>query len=370
MDQTTQTVEVRLPHHRYRVLIGSGILGDLGAVVRDAIGAVAPTAGVFSDDRVQDPYGQAAAQSMESAGFTVLSKPVAGGEANKNLQTVAALYGELARARLERSSPVAAVGGGVIGDTVGFLAATYLRGVPFVQCPTTLLAMVDASVGGKVGVNLPEGKNLVGSFHQPVAVVADVKTLLTLDDRNFRCGLAECVKHAVIRDEVLFRWIEEHAERLLSRDPGLIIELVRRNVSIKARVVEADEKEAGQRAHLNFGHTFAHAIESSAGYDDRWLHGEAVAVGMVAAARLGEALGCCDRGLSDRVSALIVKLGLPVRGDLGPTDRLIDLMRVDKKVASGDVRFILPNRIGDVRVVTGVDFRAVVEAWQAVGAGD
>ena len=198
-----------------------------------------------------------------------------GGEASKNLDSVRALYDVLLERRLERGSPVIALGGGVTGDMVGFVAATYLRGVPFVQCPTTLLAMVDSSVGGKVGVNVPQGKNLIGAFHQPVAVIADTLALRTLPARELRCGLAECIKHAVIRDPKLFAWTRANMPSLLALDADALAELVARNVAIKAAVVTEDEKETGVRAHLNFGHTFAHAIEAVTGYGVI-LHGEAV----------------------------------------------------------------------------------------------
>ena len=215
------------------------------------------------------------------------------GEEHKNLDTAAKLYGLLTDARLERQSPVIALGGGVVGDTVGFAAATYLRGLPFAQCPTTLLAMVDASVGGKVGVNLPAGKNLVGSFYQPRLVVIDTDTLTTLPPRELRCGLAECVKHAAIRDAQRFDWLEQNLDRVMKLDPATLVELVHWNVQIKASVVMADEKETGERAHLNFGHTFAHAIETLSGYG-HYHHGEAVSLGMVAAANLAAATGRCE----------------------------------------------------------------------------
>ena len=249
-------IEINLPHHRYEVRIEPGAIASLGKWAQE----VAPHkyAALISDQAVADTHGAATAQSLSQAGYDVLTHTIPSGERQKNLETVRRLYDLLVDARFERKSPVIALGGGVVGDTAGFVASTYLRGVTFIQCPTTLLAMVDASVGGKVGVNLPQGKNLIGSFYQPNLVVADTNTLSTLPTRELKCGLAECVKHAVIRDAELFDWIDLHIQAILSQDPQTLVELVSRNVAIKAAVVMADEKETGERAHLNFGHTFAH----------------------------------------------------------------------------------------------------------------
>jgi 3-dehydroquinate synthase len=287
------TVPVVLPHTRYDVVIEPGALTRLGEVVR----ALAPAAraALFVDPAVRATHAPLARASLERAGYAVVEHALPGGEARKDLDAVRALYDVLLEHRLERRSPVIARGGGVTGDTVGFAAATYLRGVPFVQCPTTLLAMVDSSVGGKVGVNVPQGKNLIGAFHQPVAVIADTLALRTLPARELRCGLAECIKHAVIRDASLFAWTRANMSALLALDADALTELVARNVAIKAAVVTEDEKETGVRAHLNFGHTFGHAIEASVGYG-AILHGEAVGLGMLAATTLAASAGLCDPG--------------------------------------------------------------------------
>jgi len=247
----------------------------------------------------------------------------------------------------------------------GFVAASYLRGVPFVQCPTTLLAMVDASVGGKVGVNVPQGKNLIGAFHQPVAVVIDPLTLQTLPPREVRCGMAECVKHGVIHDGELFDWIAHNLAKIQSLDPTTLTELIARNVAIKAAVVMEDEKESGVRAHLNFGHTFAHAIEATVGYGEI-EHGEAVSLGMVAATKLAIDQGRCEADLLPRLGELLERIGLPTAAKLPDIEILMNAMRLDKKVADAKLRLVLPSRMGSVDVVSDTPDDAVIAAWQAI----
>ncbi len=363
-------VEIKLPHHRYPVVIEPGLLSRLGTLTRDA--APHDLAALFSDGNVAETFGRSASNALQQAGYAVTSHALSPGESYKTLDTVRALYDVMLDGRLERRSPVVAVGGGVTGDTAGFVAASYLRGVPFVQCPTTLLAMVDASVGGKVGVNLPRGKNLVGAFHQPALVAIDTDTLKTLPPRELRCGLAECVKHGVIRDADLFSWIESNVDSILGLDSDTLVELVRRNVAIKAAVVMEDEKESGVRAHLNFGHTFAHAIEASQSYgadtgDAAFHHGEAVSLGMVAATKLAIDAGRCDADLLSRLVALLERIGLPTHADnLAPTDQLIDSMRLDKKVADGRIRLVLPDRLGNVFISSDADDDAIRAAWSAV----
>ncbi len=359
------TVDLALPHHRYQIVIEPGLLARGGDYIRK----VAPhlRAAVFADAAIIQQHGEILQSSLGRAGYSVVGAQAPSGEDHKNLDTAARMYGFLTDARLERKSPVIALGGGVVGDTVGFVAATYLRGVPFIQCPTTLLAMVDASVGGKVGVNLPQGKNLVGAFHQPSLVLIDTDTLATLPRRELCCGLAECVKHGVIRDEKLFAWIEENLDAILALDPAALVELVRWNVQIKANVVMADEKETGERAHLNFGHTFAHAIEATAGYATHtYHHGEAVSLGMIAATRLAVDTRRVPSSLYDRLVRLLTRIGLPTRGRLAPTARLIESMRLDKKVADGKIRLVLPDRLGAVSIVDDTPQAAIEKAWTAV----
>jgi 3-dehydroquinate synthase len=355
-------VELKLPHHRYEIHVDSGLLANLGQLVKTIVPH--QRAALIADASVASTHGRHALKSLQAAGYDVLDHALPFGEERKNLSTIAELYSVLADARIERKSPVIALGGGVVGDAVGFTAATYLRGVPFVQCPTTLLAMVDASVGGKVGVNLPQGKNLVGSFHQPHLVVIDTDTLRTLPSREMRCGLAECVKHGVIRDRALFEWIDTNLDKIMSLDSAALVELVRWNVQIKATVVMADEKEIGERAHLNFGHTFAHAIEATSGYG-KLHHGEAVSLGMVAATKLAVDAKRCDGSLLHRLIGLLKRIGLPVySNELAATPTLMDAMKLDKKVASGRVRLVLPDRLGSVSIVSDTPDEKIVAAWE------
>jgi len=356
-------VPVALPHHRYDVVIEPGVLDELGARTRAV--APAPMALLVFDRALESTQLPRARASLEAAGYETVSVPFPGGEANKTLATVQGLYEVLLERRFERRAPVVALGGGVLGDTVGFAAATYLRGVPFVQCPTTLLAMVDSSVGGKVGVNVPQGKNLVGAFHQPVAVLADPLVLKSLPPRELRCGLAECIKHAVIRAPDLFDWTRSHLPELLALDPESLAELVARNVAIKAAVVIEDEKESGVRAHLNLGHTFGHAIEATVGYG-RILHGEAVGLGLLAAATLSAELRVGARELRPRIEEVVGAAGLPRRAELPDDARLFEAMALDKKVAAGKIRFVLPERIGSVVIRDGVAPEAVRAAWGSI----
>lgn len=356
------TVELILPHHRYDIRISPGLLADLGAMVREF--APHERATLIVDDKITDTHGRAGEASLKAAGYDPVVTTMTAGEGHKNLATVERLYHKMLDERLERKSPVVTLGGGIVGDTGGFVAASYLRGVPFVQCPTTLLSMVDASVGGKVGVNMPQGKNLIGAFHQPVLVVIDTDTLKTLPKRDYICGLAECVKHGVIRDPELFYWIDANAGKILNLDSDTLVELIERNVKIKAAVVMEDEKEAGVRAHLNFGHTFAHAIEAGTEYG-KYLHGEAVSLGMVAATRLAADTGRCD--IVDQVVGLLDKVGLPTAAtDLPTNDKLMAIMQSDKKVADGKVRLVLPDRLGAVSIVNDTSDDAVAAAWDSL----
>ena len=360
-------VEVAIPNSSYDVRIEPGLLSSVGDLVRQ----VAPheRAALIADRNVADRHAPVVARSIQDADYELLIANIDSGEEQKNLDTVRRLYDQLIEGRIERSSPLIALGGGVVGDTGGFVAATYLRGTPFIQCPTTLLAMVDASVGGKVGVNLPHGKNLVGAFYQPKIVVIDTDTLKTLPERELRCGLAECVKHGMIRDAGLFDWIDEHLDSIHALDCATLVELVHRNVRIKSQVVAADERESGLRAQLNFGHTFAHAIEATQSYDSRhgYRHGEAVALGMVAATRLAVIRGFCDASVLDRLVALLARIGLPSAAeDLVPADRLISAMWMDKKLESGKLRLVLPRRIGETSIVADAPQDDIARCWESL----
>jgi 3-dehydroquinate synthase len=268
------------------------------------------------------------------------------GEDHKNLATVSKVYDRILEAKIDRRTPIIALGGGVVGDLSGFVAATVLRGVPFVQVPTTLLAMVDASVGGKTGVDHAVGKNLIGAFHQPVAVIIDPQVLTTLPPRELRSGLAECIKHEIIRDAEGFASLEKNIDRALALDMSYLADLIAHNVSIKARVVEADPFERAERAHLNLGHTFGHAIETVSNYS--YAHGECVALGMIAAARAAIKLGMMDEKAVERITKLIAAAELPIGGMKLDVGAVVAAMIYDKKVKSGKIRFVLPNRIGQV----------------------
>jgi len=356
-------VTITLPHHRYDIVIEAGVLDALG----DRVRAVVPhdRCALITDDAVRALHGDRALASLRKAGYQATSASLPPGERQKNLASVERLYAALLADRLERRSPVIALGGGVVGDMAGFVAATYLRGVPFVQCPTTLLAMVDSSVGGKTGFNVPEGKNLIGAFHQPALVVVDPQVLGTLPERELRCGLAECIKHAVIRDPDLLDWIAAEAPALQALDPGALAELVRRNVEIKARVVMEDERESGVRAHLNFGHTFAHAIEATSGYGSI-LHGEAVALGMLAATRTAIEMGLCEPPLLERLVAVLETFGLATRSRLADDAALLAAMRHDKKVIGDRVRLVLPDGPGHVVIRDDVPEACVRAGWAQI----
>lgn len=391
------TVALNIPgrDHHYEIVIEPGALDSLG----QRLAEVAPhaKAAVIVDQNIEASHGRVAMRAMKRGGYDVTVGVMPASEKMKSLKTVRDLLAVCLEAKLERKSPVVAVGGGIVGDTAGYVAASYLRGVPFVQVPTTLLAMVDASVGGKVGVNVSQGKNLVGAFHQPVLVLIDTDTLKTLPDRDLRCGMAECVKHGVIRDPDLFAWIETNIGRVLDLESDALVELVKRNVQIKAAVVTEDEKEQGVRAHLNFGHTFAHAIEASPAaqakaavkpkrkfappqrfgpppppadaqaYDGPYAHGEAVSLGMVAATSLAVSTGRCDASLLDRLVALLDQIGLPTSSDqLADTDLLMGIMQADKKVKDGKVRLVLPDRLGAVSVVDDTPAEVIAAAWDAI----
>jgi 3-dehydroquinate synthase len=353
---------VNLSERSYDIEIGSGNLGGLGAFLSQRCQLT--HAIVITDTNVEHPHARRCAHSLTEAGARVDVEIVAAGEASKSIAVADRLWQRMLQYGADRKSVVVAAGGGVTGDLAGFVAATYARGVAFVQVPTTLLAQVDSSVGGKVAVNLPAAKNMVGAFWQPLGVLIDTDVLDTLPAREYRAGLAEVVKYGVILDAEFFAYLEDHAERINARHPDVLRYVVARCCRLKADVVENDEREeTGLRAVLNYGHTFAHAIEAETGYGE-FLHGEAVAIGMLAASRLAERLGRVDRRFTQRQRDLLDRLQLPV--DMPPLDRqvLLAAMRRDKKVAHGRLRFVLPTRMGHVELVADVpeqEVRAVLE---------
>jgi 3-dehydroquinate synthase len=341
------TVKVSLGARSYAIAIGNQLLPRLGQECRRL--QLGNRCAVVTDARVAPHYAGTVLDSLREAGFEPALIPVPAGETSKSLEAVGAGYDQLAAHRLERKSFVVALGGGVVGDLAGFLAATYLRGVDFVQVPTTLLAQVDSSVGGKVGVNLKAGKNLVGAFWQPRLVWCDLDTLETLPDREFRAGLAEVIKYGVIYDAELFGRLERDLPRVLVRDPEVLSAVVARCCQIKGAVVAEDETESGVRAILNFGHTIGHGLEAIAGYGE-YLHGEAIAIGQALAAELScRVLGFPARE-AERLVRLLDQAGLPTRVTLtvAQRDRLFEAMRHDKKVSRGVVKFVLANKLGQV----------------------
>ena len=361
--QPMAVVQINLPHHRYEILIEPGVLAQVGSRIR-AI-AAHDRCGVVADGAVWALHGETLGGSLRAADYDPILATLEPGESSKSLSVVESVHETFFDAHLERRSPIVALGGGVAGDIAGFVAATHLRGVPFVQCPTTLLAMVDSSVGGKTGVNVPQGKNLLGAFHQPILVAADPLVLSSLPEREFRCGLAECIKHAVIRDPSLFEFMGERMTELCALSPEVLVELIRRNVEIKAAVVMEDELEKGVRAHLNLGHTFGHAIEACAGYG-QWLHGEAVALGMVAAVRTAIEFGLCSSHVEPEVIELLQAAGLPVKVELPDLQRLESAMRMDKKVEDDRLRLVLPTRIGEVEIRDDVPEACIRAGWDAI----
>ena len=330
-------VPVALGERSYDVAVG-----PLAVTLPEALAALAatPKALLVSDEKVAGLYADKVKTLLEENGFSVQVAIVPVGEAAKSLTVAGQLYDQAVQCGLDRKSLVVALGGGVVGDVAGFIAATYLRGVQFVQIPTTLLAQVDASVGGKVAVNHPAGKNLIGAFYQPKVVLADVAFFDTLSERDYRSGLAEVVKHALLDGEARLRWLEENSARLLARDHALLQEAVAWCCAYKAGVVARDELEQGERKLLNLGHTFGHAVEAWGGFA-RWSHGEAVAIGLVAALRLSVAYVQCSPLLLDRVTKLLGSLGLPVRLPAGESYDLLPYLQQDKKALGEKIYWVL-----------------------------
>jgi 3-dehydroquinate synthase len=355
------TVRVNLGPRSYDIAVTSDDRAGLGPFARQR--ARGTLAVVVTDEHVR-PHAEAAAAELGAAGFRTGTVVLPPGEAQKALAVAAHLYDRLADLHADRKTLIVAVGGGVIGDLAGFVAATYNRGLALLMVPTTLLAMVDSSVGGKVGVNHPRAKNLIGAFHQPVGVWIDTAVLATLPEREYRSGLAEVVKYGVILDAELFASLEDQAGAILRRDPAAVRQVVARCCRLKADVVERDEREeTGLRAVLNYGHTFAHAFETASGYGT-WLHGEAVAAGMVCASRLAERRGLIPPELTERQERLLTRFGLPTAPAQWPVDALLAAMRSDKKALAGRLRFVLPRCLGEVALFDDVpeaDVRRVLE---------
>ena len=340
-------VKVPLGNRSYAIKVGEGLLPRLGAECAQL--KLGLRCAVITDANVGRHFAKAALKSLTASGFEPVLLTVPAGEKSKRMEMVEKCFDQLAKHRLERKSFIVALGGGVVGDLAGFVAATYLRGIPFVQVPTTLLAQVDSSVGGKTGVNLKAGKNLVGAFYQPQLVLCDLDTLKTLPKREFISGLAEVIKYGIICDAVLFAQLERNLPKLLQRDASALATVIARCCEIKADVVGQDETESGLRAILNFGHTIGHAIENSSGYG-KYLHGEAIAIGQTAAASLSHKILGLPTYDVERIEQLFVQAGLPVKIKLDAARRkkLFAAMKLDKKVSGGEVKFVLAEKIGKV----------------------
>lgn len=343
-----EKVMVDLGKHSYPIYICQNQLHRLGEFVQQH--NPCQRALVVTNTTVEKLYGKVVQDSLQGAGITTTLVAIPDGEAYKTLDTAAQVYDAAFEFNLDRKSVVVALGGGVVGDLAGFVAATYMRGVPFVQVPTTLLAQVDSSVGGKVAVNHPRGKNIIGSFYQPKLVFADIATLQTLPQRELKTGLAEVIKYGVIWDAQFFAYLETHIEQALGLDPQTVTEIVKKSCDIKAQVVAVDEREMGLRAILNYGHTFGHAIETLTNYQ-KYRHGEAVAIGMVWAAKLAAEIGMLSPQESQRLTNLVDQYGLPVQEQGLSAENIVQTMHHDKKAEGGQINYVLPTSIGTVELV-------------------
>ena len=356
-----RTLSVALDARSYPIHIGTGLLADPGLILPYL---KSKRVAVITNTVVGPLYLAPFVAALRERGLRVTEIVLPDGEAHKDWPTLNLIFDGLLGDRCDRSTTLIALGGGVVGDMVGFAAASYQRGVPFIQVPTTLLSQVDSSVGGKTAINHPLGKNMIGAFYQPRLVLADISTLGTLPDRELKAGLAEVIKYGLIRDLPFLEWIEANLERLLARDGEALAEAVERSCRNKAEVVAADETEQGERATLNLGHTFGHAIETGLGYGE-WLHGEAVAAGAVMAAELSRRLGWLSDADVARVRRIHERAGLPVKGAALGADRYLELMAHDKKVSDGTLRLVLLKSIGRAVITSEAstaDIRAAIEA--------
>jgi 3-dehydroquinate synthase len=351
-----ESLRVALGERSYPIHIGAGLLARTELYLPFLGGG---SAAIVTNEVVAPLYLPKLKQALQGARVTEIVVP--DGEQAKSWPALERIFDALLAARCGRDTLLVALGGGVVGDLAGFAAAVYQRGMPFLQVPTTLLAQVDSSVGGKTAINHARGKNMIGAFYQPLAVVCDLATLDTLPDRELRAGLAEVIKHGVALDAALVSWLEANLEKLLAREPAALAHAVKRCCELKAQIVAADERETGVRALLNFGHSFGHAIEAATGYG-AWLHGEAIAAGMVMAAELSVRLGLLTGEDLKRVRSLLARAGLPVAGPVVAPERLMELMAVDKKAAQGKLRFVLLEGTGHATLRGDVDDRLVRDA--------
>lgn len=344
-------LKVELGDKSYYIHIGTNWLSSLSSLLKQF--NFSSKALIITDSNIIKLYSEKVAELFRSAGMTAEVFAIDAGEQSKSVAQAMEIYTKAIEMNLDRKSPIVALGGGVVGDLAGFIAATYLRGVPFIQVPTSLLAQVDSSVGGKVAVNHPLGKNLIGAFYQPELVFIDTKVLGTLPDRELYTGLAEVIKYGIIADASFFQYLNENAAKILSKDPTAIIKAIKRSCEIKANVVSADERETGLRAILNFGHTIGHAIEAYTKYS-RYNHGEAVAIGMHGAALISYHLGLCSNQVVDKIKNSILNFRLPLKADSCSKDEIVPLLSRDKKAINGQINWVLVNDIGSVSIVNNV----------------
>lgn len=346
-----ETVTVNLQDRSYPIYIGADVLPEIGSLSRSL--NLSGRGALITNPVVGTLYSQRVLFSFEENGIALSLLEVPDGEEFKSLQEARALYEKLLTLGLDRRSPIVALGGGVIGDLAGFVAATFMRGLPLIQVPTSVVAQVDSSVGGKVGVNLPQAKNMVGAFHQPCLVLSDVCGLRTLPTREFRAGLAEVVKYGVIADKAFFEWLEANIPAILEGEERVVIHSVKTSCQIKAALVERDERDEGIRAVLNFGHTVGHALEAATGYG-KFSHGEAVAIGMATAARISYQMGLCAEDVALRLEHLLGRIGLPTKLPLAPKE-IVKAMSYDKKVRKSLNNFVLTKDLGAVTVAPILD---------------
>jgi 3-dehydroquinate synthase len=358
-----EKIRVELAERSYDISIGSNILEGIGDNVK--LFGLSPKIAIVSNPTVFSLYGEYLSASVKKAGFDLLTVTIPDGEEYKDLLWVEHIYDELLKHKLDRSSALIALGGGVIGDITGFAASTYMRGISCIQVPTTLLAQVDSSVGGKTGVNHKLGKNMIGTFWQPRLVWIDIATLKTLPKRELLAGLAEVIKYGVIYDKKLFEFLEINREKILNLDSNALTHIIKRSCEIKADIVSKDERESGLRAILNYGHTIGHAIETVTGYT-RFLHGEAVAIGMCLEARLSQMINLIDKDRVSKIKAIVDSYGLPseMPPDLDVND-ILSSMQLDKKAVAGELKFILPEKIGWVRIYKGVTEKSLRKLFES-----
>jgi 3-dehydroquinate synthase len=365
LDKAVEILGARTSGASYDVVVGPGLLAKIGQLVSQR--GLAGRAVVISDETVGPLYGSTVVSSLHQHGVEARYLTIPAGETSKSVAEAQRLWNQLAEWRVDRSSWIVALGGGVVGDLAGFVAATYTRGLRWVPIPTTLMSQVDSSIGGKVGINLPAAKNMVGAFWQPSLVLTDPAVLSTLDDATFADGLAEVVKYGMALDRGLFEFVEQHVDQLLRREPEHLMRVITLSAAHKIAIVQEDERDtSGRRAVLNYGHTLAHALESTGAYR-QLSHGRAVAVGMTMAARLAAASGRIDGAIVQRQSDLLARLGLPVSCTLGSIDEILRAMELDKKTRNGRLAFVLPVELGRAELVSSIDPALVRRTLETAG---